>query len=121
MGKYYCTLGRIYVKQNISKQVCLKWSKNSRRVYRVGSSETPGRICNFYPCFQKGYPELKLQHNCFIRISGFLPITFTLPQNMKGRELQKSQFLNCLVNWEIFESIFKASIQKCQFSISSMN
>ena len=71
MGKYYCTLGRIYVKQNISKQVCLKWSKNSRRVYRVGSSETPGRICNFYPCFQKGYPELKLQHNCFITNIGF--------------------------------------------------
>ena len=65
MGKYYCILGRIYVKQNISKQVWLG-PKTAAGFIRGGSSETPGRICNFYPCLQKGYPELKLQQNCFI-------------------------------------------------------
>ena len=40
---------------------------------------------------------------------------------MKARELQKSQFPNCLVTWEIFGSKVSANIQKSQFSIPSMN
>ena len=40
---------------------------------------------------------------------------------MKERELQKSQFSNCLVNREIYGSIYYANVQKFQFSISSMN
>ena len=40
---------------------------------------------------------------------------------MKERELQKSRFPNCLVNWEKLRSTDHANIPKSQFSIFSMN
>ena len=47
----------------------------------------------------------------------------TIWQNMKARELQKSQFFNWmnLVNWQKRGSAAQANIQKKQFPTSSMN
>ena len=45
----------------------------------------------------------------------------TIWQNIKARELQKSQFPNYLVNWKKLGSIVRAIISKSQFSIFSMN
>ena len=75
-----------------------------------GGSATPGKPCSFYSylSLETVFSALKLTQNYFIinigcpvhHVYPVGKIIFTMWQNMKVRELQKSQSTNLLVNWE---------------------
>ena len=69
--------------------------------------------CNFYShlSLQTVFPAIKLPQNCIILNIAFpthhiYPVWMTILtiwKNMKAWELPKSQFPNCLLNWEYLE------------------
>ena len=99
--EYYC----ISAKQGISKQV---WFIPENSWY-CDSSATSRK---FYPhlSLETVFPALKVTKNYYIinigssshHIYPAWTTILTICQNMKTRELSKSQSPNCLVNWEIY-------------------
>ena len=141
IGKLLLILGRVWAK--CDSEYVWFLPKNSWRVSDGGSSGTPGKLCDFYPhlSLQTLFPVLNLPQNCYIMTTASLPwkTIFIIWQNMKAKELQKSQFPDYLVNWENFEvqsrlifqspnfqslpwiekyQQFQSNIQKSRFSIS---
>ena len=122
MVKYYCTLGRIWKRQGIRKQVC--FVSKALRIWGGGSSGDPGKPCSFYPYLSLGtvFSALKVPQNWFImnigspthRIYLAYKIIFTIWQNVKARELQKSQIPTCLKIENYLEVQSKTNILKSQ-------
>ena len=118
-------MGRIQTKRGIGcwQVGFVSCCKIANRFLGAGGAAT-GKFCNLYPHFYfqiltdaKLLPKLQYKHFCLK--TGNLIINWLLLsyatchaerlssmfyKNMKARGLQKSQFLNILLNWEKFDS-----------------
>ena len=110
IGKILLYIGKNLGEASWWRKKCDLFLKNSWEVWSGGNSATPRKICNFYPhlTLQKVFSTFNLPQNCYIMTIGSPThhiyaaqnTILTIWQNMKSREFRKSQFPNCLVNWE---------------------
>ena len=105
-----------------------KFGLSQIQLGRLGLGATPEKVCIFSPrlSLETVVSALKLTKNCYVNMSisfflknsnltiNWVPALFhkhtvlerqsSKSNKMKSMELQKSQFLNFLVNWEKFGS-----------------
>ena len=114
----------VHIGKNLSIRRCWRTTGLSQtQLVGLGLVAIPGTFCNFFPLLslETVVPSLKLTQNCYLNMNIFflkkwqlnhklasslfyehsVPETLSSQSNkMKSMGLQKSQFLNSLVNWE---------------------